>query len=89
MNDTAGRYSVTSAVQLIKNVWNHLMGTFDGIRLTLYVNGSPQGTHAGLAAFTPRQMTIRSISAAGSRSGPIAWTPSRAGWTRSASTPRR
>nr|MBC8449122.1 PD40 domain-containing protein [Chloroflexota bacterium] len=40
---TSSGFEIASAVPLIKNVWNHVMGTFDGRWLRLYVNGSQQG----------------------------------------------
>ena len=68
--DAGGRYGITSAVQLTKNAWNHVMGTFDGNNLTIYVNGAPQGTYGGLAAFAPSKTPTRSTSAATSRNTP-------------------
>jgi hypothetical protein len=34
---------VSSAVSLVKDHWNHVMATYDGTRLSLYVNGTEQG----------------------------------------------
>ncbi|NOZ06931.1 MAG: hypothetical protein GXP41_11385, partial [Chloroflexi bacterium] len=35
--------SAVSAVPLVQNIWNHVMGVYDGKTLKIYVNGSPQG----------------------------------------------
>jgi type II secretory pathway pseudopilin PulG len=42
--DCTMRYEVASAAPLIKNVWNHVMGTYDGAYITIYVNGTAQGS---------------------------------------------
>ena len=44
--DTVRR--VTSQVSLIKDHWNHVMASFDGSRLVLYVNGAEQARLSGL-----------------------------------------
>jgi subtilisin-like proprotein convertase family protein len=49
----AAPYKVTSAAPLIKDQWNHVLGTFDGQRLRIYVNGALQGTYNAPAALTP------------------------------------
>ncbi len=36
-------HSLNSTVPLVMNQWNHVMGTYDGERLRIYVNGYPQG----------------------------------------------
>ena len=35
--------SAVSAVPLVQNTWNHVLGTYDGETLRIYVNGSQQG----------------------------------------------
>ncbi|MBN1964202.1 MAG: hypothetical protein JW910_06125, partial [Anaerolineae bacterium] len=49
------RFEVSSAVQLTKNVWNHVMGTYDGHTLTIYVNGAPQGSETDSREIVPAQ----------------------------------
>ncbi|MCP4538326.1 MAG: tandem-95 repeat protein [Chloroflexi bacterium] len=44
-NDTSG-YRATSKVPLVMNQWNHVVGTYDGHWLTIYVNGVPQGRNS-------------------------------------------
>ncbi len=44
--DTVRR--VTSQVSLVKDHWNHVMASFDGERLVLYVNGAEQARLSGL-----------------------------------------
>ena len=38
-----GEQTVSSVTPLVMNQWNHVMGTYDGERLRIYVNGYPQG----------------------------------------------
>ncbi|MBN1966622.1 MAG: hypothetical protein JW910_18365, partial [Anaerolineae bacterium] len=51
----AAPYSVASATSLIKDQWNHVLGTFDGQRLRIYVNGALQGTYNAPTTLTPCQ----------------------------------
>jgi len=49
----ASYYGVTSAVSLVKNQWGHVMATFDGLRLRIYVNGTLQGESTLPSTMTP------------------------------------
>ncbi len=46
MECTDHTWRATSAVPLLKDHWNHVMATFDGTRLALYVNGTEQAYYA-------------------------------------------
>ncbi|RME82070.1 MAG: LamG domain-containing protein, partial [Caldilineae bacterium] len=46
--DCATPFSVSAAAPLVQNAWSHVMATYDGQELVLYVNGNIQG-RLGLA----------------------------------------
>jgi hypothetical protein len=43
---TSAGHRATSRVPLMMNQWNHVVGTYDGHWLTIYVNGVPQGRNS-------------------------------------------
>jgi subtilase family serine protease/subtilisin-like proprotein convertase family protein len=38
------RQALDAQAPLIQNVWNHIVATFDGNTMTIYINGQPQGS---------------------------------------------
>ena len=43
----AGAWRETTPYTLTNNTWNHIVGTYDGTNLKVYVNGGPVQTNAG------------------------------------------
>jgi len=57
VNDFAGR--VRSTTEFVPGVWYHIVGTFDGSALKIYVNGVLEGTRAWTGSITPTTEVIR------------------------------
>jgi len=46
IHNFSGDVTLAAEADLLMNAWNHVVGTFDGQNMTIYVNGSPQGSQA-------------------------------------------
>jgi len=59
-NDCSTTVYTSTATSLIQNVWNHVMATYDGQDMVIYLNGSPQGSrHVELSSLCHNNAPLR------------------------------
>jgi len=61
VNSGADMLSVNSDIAAL-NAWHHLVGTFDGAKVTLYVNGVAAGSGAVTGAYQPQTGNVLEIA---------------------------